>query len=141
MSFDLNNFDLDDTATDEVRDRIIRPISAIAVLMAENFGQESEHVVMRDALRRLLWARNQIWHCFVRSDAESLSNQDTTLLTSALTTIVNADDATKAVTQAISEFILQIDDNLPERVDKSFAYQYLQYARNLFLKSHGVSNA
>lgn len=141
MSVNLDSFDLDSTATDEVRDRIISPLSGIARLIIDNFGRDSVHATSRESLSRLLWARNQLWHCFSRSDGDELEKSDTSTLVGVLTTIDNTTEASKAVTQAISEFVVKINDSLPERVDKFFAYQYLNYSRTLFLKSLETTNA
>jgi len=135
MAIDLNSFDLDDTATDDVRDRIIRPISAVAVLIADNFGTESPTVLQRDTLRRLLWARNQLWYCMGRQEESSLLETDCRSLFDVLTTIDSTTEASLSVTQAVSELVIKLDADLKERADKFFAYQYLAKARNLFLKS------
>ena len=141
MSFDLDSFDLDSTATDEVRDRIIRPLSDIARLISTNFGPETAHCTVRESLRRLLWARNQIWHCFVRTDGDDLAVIDTAQIVQHITTIDNTTDASQLITQAISEFVVKINDSLPERVDKQFAYEYLNGARDIFLKSLETADA
>lgn len=141
MSVNLDSFDLDSTATDEVRDRIIHPLSSIAKLISNNFGQNDEQSSARESLRRLLWSRNQIWHCFVRTDADNLPVSDTTEIVQQLTEIDNSSEQSKQVTQAISEFIIKINDGLPERVDKFSAYQYMLGARSIFLQSLESTNA
>lgn len=135
MSFNLDSFDLDSTATDEVRDLIIYPMSRIARLMSDTFGKESGDVTVRETLRRLLWSRNQLWHCLVRTDANDLAQSDTQDIVQTLTSIDNSTEQAQQVTQAISELVIKINDSLPERVDKYFSYTYLLYARQKYLKS------
>lgn len=141
MSVNLESFDLDSTATDEVRDRIIKPMSNIARLIIDNFGRNSTQAISRESLSRLLWARNQLWYCLGRQTESALSEADCRTLFDVLTTIDSTTDASLSVTQAISELVIKLDSDLNERADKFFAYQYLCNARNLFLKSLETVNA
>ncbi|AQT28593.1 hypothetical protein YOLOSWAG_111 [Erwinia phage vB_EamM_Yoloswag] len=133
---DLSMFETQGDVPEDIQQKIVEPTLRIAQAIVDELPVDADTQTVNEILRRVLWSRNQLWHCATRSDADNLAANDCKEIVAGLSAV---DDKAQATTEAISAFVSGLDE-LPERVDKYFGLHYLVGARDKFLKTVEASN-
>lgn len=124
MTFDMALFN-PEVNDEDIQKKIAQPVQAIALAIEQTWPGDTDHITLRSTLRKLLWARNQLWYSFNRTNGYTLGDADCSGLLATLSEVDSTTDVLRTITKAISDFIQQLDSNITNRVDKLYGYNYL----------------